>query len=73
MLIVKVRILRWNLLVKMLMAIALGNMDAIISHAVITKVPIWFIDLYAIPIEYTVVSGVITALTKLYKRIRHDR
>jgi len=65
--------LKWNLLAKVLMAIALGNLDAVISHAITPKVPIWFIDIYAIPIEYTVVSGVITALSKLYKRIRNDR
>jgi len=65
--------LKWNLLAKILTAIALGNLDAVISHAVTPNVPIWFIDLYAIPVEYTVVSGVITALSKLYKRIRNDR
>jgi hypothetical protein len=65
--------LKWSSLVKILMAIALGNLDAVISHAVIPKVPIWFIDLYAIPIEYTVVSGVITTLTKLYKRVKNAR
>jgi hypothetical protein len=65
--------LRWSLLVKVLMAIALGNLDAVISHTVSPKVPIWFIDLYAIPIEYTVVSGVITALAKLYKRVKNAR
>jgi hypothetical protein len=73
MLILKVMILRLSSLAKILMAIALGNLDAVISHAVIPKVPVWFIDLYSVPIEYTVVSGVITTLTKLYKRVKNAR
>ena len=65
--------LKWNLLIKIVVAIALGNLDAVISHSIVPKVPIWFIDLYAVPIEYMVVSGVITTLSKLYKRIKNAR
>lgn len=68
-----VMILRLNLLVKVLTAVTLGNLDAIISHTIVPKVPIWFIDLYAIPIEYAIVSEVLTTLAKIYKRIRNDR
>jgi len=65
--------LRLNSLVRILTAVILGNLDAVISHAVTPKVPIWFIDLYAIPIEYVIVNGLITTLTKVYKRIRNAR
>jgi hypothetical protein len=65
--------LRLNSLVKVSLAVILGNVDAVISHVVIPKMPIWFIDIYSIPIEYTVVSGVLTMLIKIYKMIRHDR
>jgi len=65
--------LRLNSLVKISLAIILGNIDAVISHVVIPKMPIWFIDIYSIPIEYTVVSVVLTMLIKIYKMIRHDR
>jgi len=66
-------ILKWRLLAKVLLAIVLGNVDALMSHITVKSVPIWFIDLYAVPIEYTVVSGVLTTLTKLYKRVKNAR
>jgi len=66
-----VMMLRLNLLIKIAIALVLGNLDAIISHQVTKVVPIWFIDLYSIPIEFVFVSGIYSGLVKLYKRVRN--
>jgi hypothetical protein len=65
--------LRWSLLAKIGIATVLGNLDAIISHQIIGNVPIWFIDLYAIPIEYLIADGVIRTISKIIKRVRNAR
>lgn len=68
-----VMILRLNLLIKIAIAVVLGNLDAVISHDVIKLVPIWFIDLYSVPIEFIFVSGIYSGLARLYKRVRNVR
>jgi len=65
--------LRLNWLVKLGVAIILGNIDALVSHQAVKTMPIWFIDLYAIPIEYLIANSVILGLTKIYKRARNAR
>ncbi len=66
-------ILRWNLLAKLAIAVSLGNLDALLSHQVVRTVPIWFIDLYAIPIEYVIASSVLSFVERLYKRFKYAR
>ncbi len=68
-----VMMLRWSLLAKIIVAIVLGNVDAVMSHQIAKNVPIWFIDLYAIPIEYLIANSVIQSINKIIKRIRDAR
>jgi len=68
-----VMMLKWNLLVKITFAVILGNADAIVSHQVMTKIPIWAIDIYAIPIEFVFMNGVISGLKIIYKRVKNAR
>jgi len=65
--------LRWNLLAKAVISILCGNLDALMSHQVVRTVPIWFIDLYAIPIEYVVASSILSFVERLYKRFKYAR
>ncbi len=65
--------LRWSLLAKIIVAVVLGNIDAVMSHQITKNVPIWFIDLYAIPIEYLIANSVIQSINKIVKRIRDAR
>ncbi len=65
--------LRWSLLAKIIVAVVLGNIDAVMSHQIAKNVPIWFIDLYAIPIEYLIANSVIQSINKIIKRIRDAR
>jgi len=68
-----VMMLRLSLLVKLSVAVLLGNLDAIISHQIVKNVPIWFIDLYAIPIEYLIADSVLRAVDKVIKRVKNAR
>jgi len=65
--------LRLNSFIKIAISVILGNIDAIVSHQVTKVVPIWVIDLYAIPIEFVFVSGIYSGLVKMYKRVRNAR
>jgi hypothetical protein len=65
--------LRWSLLAKIIVAVVLGNLDAMMSHQITKNVPIWFIDLYAIPIEYLIANSVIQTIHKIIKRVGNAR
>jgi len=65
--------LRWSLLAKIIVAVVLGNLDAIMSHQIAKNVPIWFIDLYAIPIEYLIANSVIQIIHKIIKWVSNAR
>jgi hypothetical protein len=69
----RVMMLRWSLLAKAIIAVSLGNLDALVSHQIVRTVPIWFIDLYAIPIEYVIASSVLSSVERLYKRFKYAR
>lgn len=68
-----VMMLRWSLLAKIIVAVVLGNIDAVMSHQITKNVPIWLIDIYAIPIEYLIANSVIQSINKIVKRIRDAR
>jgi hypothetical protein len=70
---IAVMMLRWSLLAKVIVAIVLGNLDAVASHQIAKNVPIWFIDLYAIPIEYLIANSVIQTFNRIIKRVRNAR
>lgn len=65
--------LNLKLLVKIALAVILGNIDAVMSHQLVKAIPIWLIDVYAIPIEFTVISGAYTGASKLIKRAENAR
>jgi len=65
--------LRLNWLAKLTVAVVLGNIDALVSHGIVKTVPVWFIDLYSIPIEYLIANSVIIGLAKIYKRVKNAR
>lgn len=60
-------------LVKIGLSTALGFIDAIISHGVEPKIPIYITMIYSVPIEYLFVTPIFIAVKRIARKVMQSQ
>lgn len=56
-------------IIKVGLSFVLGFADAVVSHSVEPKIPIYLIMLYSVPIEYAFITPIFTAVKKIARKV----